>query len=135
MPIAKELQTPVVYARKERSIVMADTFQTTYSSNTVGSNKTLYVAKSHIQPEDRILIVDDFLAGGSTQEAMLRIISDAGATPVGIAVLIEKVYDSGRKSLSGFDVPVHSLVRVASVQDQIITLVEEEGYKEDEILD
>jgi len=133
MPMASELQVPVVYARKERSLVMADTFQAAYSSNTVGSNRMLYVAKSHIDPDDRVLIVDDFLSAGSSQEALLRIVSDAGATPVGVAVLIEKVYESGRKSLSGFNVPVHSMVSVASVRDGVITLVEEEGFQEEEI--
>ena len=132
--MASELQVPVVYARKERSIVMADTYQASYSSNTVGANKMLHVAKSHIHADDRVLIVDDFLSAGSSQEALMRIISDAGATPVGVAVLIEKCYDSGRKALSGFNVPVQSLVRVASVRDGVITLFEEEGFKEDEIL-
>jgi len=134
IPMAKELQVPVVYARKERSIVMADTFNAAYSSNTVGSNKRLYVAKNHLSSNDRILVVDDFLSAGSSQEALMRIISDAGALPVGVGVLLEKVYDSGRKSLSGFNVPVHSMVRVASVRDRVITLVEEDGFNEDEII-
>lgn len=133
MPMASELQVPVVYARKARSLVMADTFQAAYSSNTVGANRNLYVAKSHIDPDDKVLIVDDFLSAGSSQEALLRIVSDAGAKPVGVAVLIEKVYESGRKALSGFNVPVHSMVSVASVRDGVITLVEEEGFQEEEI--
>jgi hypothetical protein len=54
---------------------------------------------------------------------------DAGATPMGVAVLLEKVYDAGRQSLSGFDVPVESVVGVASVRDGIISLVEEDGFR------
>lgn len=128
IPMAKYLQVPVVYARKERSLVMSDTWQAPYSSKTMGDNRVLLVSKGHIDEDDRILIVDDFLSGGSSQEALLRIVSDAGATAVGVGVLMEKVYDAGRQALTGFDVPVKSLVRVASVKDGVITLVEEEGF-------
>ena len=86
------------------------------------------MSKSHLDEDDRVLIVDDFLSSGASQEALLRIIFDAHATAVGVGVLLEKVYDSGRQSLSGFDVPVHSLCRIASVQSGVIQLVEEEGF-------
>ena len=61
LPMAKYLQVPVVYARKERNVVMADTFQAGYSSKTVGKNRELLVSKSHLDMEDRVLVVDDFL--------------------------------------------------------------------------
>jgi xanthine phosphoribosyltransferase len=128
LPMAKYLQVPVVYARKERNIVMADTYQAGYSSKTVGKNRELLVSKSHVHKDDRILVIDDFLSSGASQEALLRIISDAGATAVGVGVLLEKVYDSGRQSLSGFNIPIQSLCRVASVQSGVIQLVEEEGF-------
>jgi xanthine phosphoribosyltransferase len=128
LPMAKYLQVPVVYARKERNVVMADTFKAGYSSKTVGKNRELLVSKSHIDDDDRILIVDDFLSGGSSQEALLRIVSDAGAVAVGVSVLLEKVYDSGRQSLSGFNVPIHSLCRIASVKGGVIQLLEEDGF-------
>ena len=128
LPMAKYLQVPVVYARKERNVVMADTFSASYSSKTVGKNQQLLVSKSHLHPDDRVLVIDDFLSSGSSQEALLRIISDADAEAVGVGVLLEKVYDSGRQSLSGFDVPIQSLCRVASVEGGVIQLVEEEGF-------
>jgi xanthine phosphoribosyltransferase len=128
LPMAKYLQVPVVYARKERSIVMADTYIAGYSSKTVGKNRELIVAKSHLTSEDRILIVDDFLSSGSSQEALLRIVNQAGARAVGMGVLLEKVYDSGRQLLSGFNIPIESLCRIASVRDGVIQLLEEEGF-------
>jgi len=128
LPMAKYLQVPVVYARKERTAVMADTFQAGFASRTVGKNRELLVSKNHLDPEDRILIIDDFLSSGASQEALLRIVSEAEATAVGIGVLLEKSYESGRQSLSGFNIPIHSLCRVASVDSGTIQLVEEEGY-------
>jgi xanthine phosphoribosyltransferase len=129
LPMAKYLQVPVVYARKERSVVMADTYQASFSSKTVGKNREFLVSKNHLHQDDRILIIDDFLSSGASQEALLRIVSDAGAEAVGVGVLLEKSYDSGRNFLSGFNIPIHSLCRVASVQDGIIQLVEERGYE------
>jgi xanthine phosphoribosyltransferase len=128
LPMAKYLQVPCVYARKERNVVMANTYTASYSSKTVGKNRELIVAKSHLSPDDRVLIVDDFLSSGSSQEALLRIVADAGAAPVGVAVLLEKVYESGRQSLSGYDIPVFSLCRIASVKSGVIQLMEEDGY-------
>jgi len=127
IPMAKYLQIPCVYARKERSVVMADTFSAAYSSKTVGKNRELLVSTKHIDEDDRVLIIDDFLSSGSSQDALLRIVSDAGATAVGVGVLMEKIYDSGRQSLSGYAIPVESLVGVKSVSEGIIRLQEEEG--------
>lgn len=108
---------------------MADTYQASFSSRTVGKNRELLVSKKHIKEDDRILVVDDFLSSGASQEALLRIISDAGAEAVGVGVLLEKVYESGRQSLSGFNIPIQSLCRVASVREGAIQLVEEEGFE------
>jgi xanthine phosphoribosyltransferase len=131
IPMSKYLQIPCVYARKQRTIVMASCYHANYSSKTVGQNRELLVAKDHIDPEDRILIVDDFLSSGSSQEALLRIISDAGATAVGIAVLIEKQYDKGRKSLSGYNVKVESLVAIKNVNERTITVATDDDMNKD----
>lgn len=130
LPMAKYLQVPVVYARKERTVVMAETYQAGFSSRTVGKNRELLVSKNHLDPTDRVLVVDDFLSSGASQEALLRIISDADATAVGVGVLLEKVYESGRQSLSGFNIPIRSLCRVSSVEDGVIRLLEEEGFEQ-----
>lgn len=127
IPMSKYLNIPCVYARKERSVVMADTFSAGYSSKTVGKNRELLVSTKHIDEDDRVLIVDDFLSSGSSQDALLRICSEAGATAVGVGVLMEKIYDSGRQSLSGYGIPVESLVGVKSVSEGILRLQEEEG--------
>lgn len=128
LPMAKYLNVPCVYARKERNIVMADTFRAGYASKTVGKSRELLVSKCHLDEEDRVLVVDDFLSSGSSQEALLRIVAESGATAVGVGVLLEKVYESGRRALSGFDVPIHSLCRVASVKEGVIQIVEEDGF-------
>ena len=107
---------------------MADTFDANYNSKTIGEDQQLLVSQDHLDEDDRVLIVDDFLSSGSSQEALLRIISEAGATAVGLGVLLEKEYEAGRVSLSGFGLPVESVVRIATVEDGVIQLIEEDGY-------
>jgi xanthine phosphoribosyltransferase len=107
---------------------MADTFDAGYNSRTIGQDRQLLVSRDHLDEDDRVLIIDDFLSSGSSQEALLRIISEAGATAVGVGVLLEKAYEAGRISLSGFGVPIESVVRIASVKDGAIQLLEEDGY-------
>ena len=67
--MAKYLQVPLVYARKQRSVVMADTFDAGYNSKTIGQDQQLLVSRDHIDEDDRVLIIDDFLSSGSSQEA------------------------------------------------------------------
>lgn len=126
--MAKYLQVPLVYAREQRSVVMGDTLAADYKSKTTGKKRTLLVSKDHIDEEDHVLIIDDFLSSGSSQEALLRIVSNAGATAVGVGVLLEKKYEAGRVSLSGFDLPIESMVRIASIKEGSIQLLEEDGY-------
>ena len=116
-PPTRYLGVPCVYARKERTAVMADCYSASY-----GKDTTLLVAKAHIQPGDRVVVADDFLSSGASQAALLKIVGDAGAKAVGVAALLEKEYDQGRKSLSGFALQVESVCRVESVDEGIITL-------------
>ena len=116
LPLAKYLQVPLVYARKSRSATMSECY-------TAGS---LLVSKSHLTSSDRVLVVDDFLSSGDIQETLLRIVSESGATCVGIGILVEKVFKNARKSLSGYDLRIESLCKIESVKDGIIVLAEEE---------
>ena len=59
----------------------------------------LLVSRDHLDEDNCVLIVDDFLSSGSSQEALLWIINKAGATAVGVAVLLEKEYEDGREYL------------------------------------
>ena len=72
--------------------------------------------------DDRVLLVDDFLSSGAAQEALMRLCGMAGSTPIGVTALLEKVFDSGRIKLSGFDVPVETLVRILDVENGQINI-------------
>ena len=84
---------------------------------------------------DVVLVVDDFLASGSCQEAMFRLVARAGARPAGLAVLVEKTFDGGRDFLSAWPVPVASLAAIVSVDNGYIELLEEDEFDDAGILD
>jgi|Transcript_31852 xanthine phosphoribosyltransferase len=88
--MAKHLQVALVYARNQISVVMTETFDASYNSKLTGEDQQLLVSQDHIDEDDRVLMVDDFVLSGPSQEALLRIIFEAGAIVVGLGVLLEK---------------------------------------------
>ncbi len=114
---------PAIYARKRRPITMpATVFRRTAPSHTKGVDVELLVSPEVLGPEDRVLIIDDFLATGQTLLALAGLVEDAGATLVGIGVLIEKSYEAGRAALAHLDVPIEALAIIERVEGEQIIL-------------
>ena len=88
--VALKLQVPFVYAKKKRPITMPEYFAAASYSFTKQESTTLYVSKDVLHQGDKVLFVDDFFAKGSTLKAIEEILSQAGATLVGAAVIINK---------------------------------------------
>ena len=114
MFIGKALSLPVVYARKSRQVGVSDSYQTSYTSASVGKQTDLYVSTEYIGEGDRVLVIDDFLAGGRTADALIRLCRMAKAKVVGGGFLIEKLNDAGRAFLSGYEIPLESLALVST---------------------
>ena len=58
---------------------VSDLFQASYRSLTKATSQDLYVSTEYLNPGDRVLLVDDFLAGGATADAMVRLCRMANA--------------------------------------------------------
>jgi xanthine phosphoribosyltransferase len=120
---ASVLRVPVIYARKNRPITMTGLVYVEIArSRTKGSDVFLMVASEFLQPSDRVLVVDDFLASGATIAALARLVQHAGATVVGIGAPIEKGFEKGRKELDCFNVPVISLVNITDMREGRIVI-------------
>jgi xanthine phosphoribosyltransferase len=116
---------PVVYARKRKPITMREpVFVESAPSHTKGEQVLLMVSPEFLTPRDRVLIVDDFLATGRTIEALARIVQASGATLVGIATVVEKIFEGGREILLPLDVPIESLVTIVDMSDGQIVIAE-----------
>jgi xanthine phosphoribosyltransferase len=120
---ARYLDLPVVYARKTKPITMPDqVFLTLAPSHTKGRMVELIVSPEYLGRDERVLIIDDFLASGATIMGLIRLAQTAGATVVGVGALIEKAFEGGRILLESIGVPVISLVCITSMDDGQIIL-------------
>jgi xanthine phosphoribosyltransferase len=119
---ARYLDLPVVYARKTKPITMPDqVFLTLAPSHTKGRMVELIISPEYLGGNEKILIIDDFLATGATIMGLVRLAQTAGSVVVGIGALIEKTFEGGRSVLSPLGVPIESLVCITSMDDgQII---------------
>ncbi len=119
------LGVPLVFARKHRPVTLPpDALHVQVPSPTKGGLADLWLSPEWMHPEDRVLIVDDFLASGRTILALARLVRMAGAQVVGVAVLIEKVFQNGRDALQPLGVPVLSLVRIARFEGPHVVFAE-----------
>lgn len=115
---ASHLDLPVVYARKSKPITMPDQiFLTLAPSHTKGRQVELIVSPEYLGPEERVLIIDDFLASGQTIMGLVRLAHAAGARVVGIGTLIEKRFEGGRRLLESLGVPVESLAVITNMEN------------------
>ena len=119
--VAREFGVPVVFAKRSKSSNIGKDFYTTpVVSFTHGNTYDVIVSKSFISPEDKILIIDDFLANGSAIRALVNIIEEAGATVVGAGVAIEKAFLHGGDKLRDLGYRVEALSRIKSMSDDKI---------------
>ncbi len=122
---ALALGVPVVYARKSKPITMPDqVYRDVAPSHTKGREVELLVSPEYLGPEDRVLLVDDFLATGQTIAALVRIVEQAGATLVGIGAVIEKRFEGGRELLGTLGIPIESLVIISNMENGRIEFLE-----------
>ena len=113
---------PVVYAKKNKSSnISGDCYTTPVKSFTHGDTNNVVVTKEYISEDDRILIVDDFLAHGSALNGLINIVGQAGATVVGCVAAIEKGFQMGGDSLRAKGYRVESLAIIDEMTDNEIT--------------
>jgi xanthine phosphoribosyltransferase len=114
---------PVLYARKHKPITMMEpVYVDGAPSHTKGGEVLLMVSPEFLTVDDRVLIVDDFLATGRTIDALGRIVANSGATLVGIATVVEKSFESGREVLGHWDVPIEAMATIVNMDDGNIVL-------------
>ena len=107
---------PVVFAKKGHAKNMSDNaYHASLHSYTRGTDFVISVSKKYIGKNDKVLIVDDFLANGEALKALISIVSQAGSELVGCGIVIEKAYQPGGELIRSQGVRVESLARVKSM--------------------
>lgn len=115
---ALSLGVPAVIVKKHSSANQSkDVYTATIDSFTHKNTYTAAVAKEYLTPDDRVLIVDDFLAMGNAIIGLEKILAEAGATLVGCAIAIEKSFQGGGDALRARGLRVESLAMIDSMDD------------------
>lgn len=125
MMTALRLGVPMVYARKTKSVTLNEgTISAEVFSFTKQQTSTITVAEKYLQPDERVLIIDDFLANGEAAFGLARLVEQAGAEVAGFGIVIEKSFQPGRQKLIEAGFRVESLARVESLKDGKATFVD-----------
>jgi xanthine phosphoribosyltransferase len=107
---------PIVFARKNESLI---TTKKVYASEVYSFTKqkvsNVIVDREFLSSNDKVLIIDDFLALGNATNGLIDIAEQAGAEIVGVGIVIEKGFQQGRKELVKKGIKVHSLANIKSI--------------------
>lgn len=115
------LHVPSVFAKKHKSANMPkEVYTASVYSYTHRETYEIAVAKEYIGREDRVLIVDDFLANGNAVHGLMRILEEAGAALVGCAFAIEKGFQGAGDALRAQGIRVDSLAIVDAMTDESV---------------
>ena len=127
------LDVPVIFGRKNKSLTLQDNMYTTsvYSYTKQVSNE-ISISKDFIAEDDKILIIDDFLANGQAVAGLLSICRSADVEVVGIGIVIEKSFQKGRRWIEETGIRIESLARIASLENETVTFVGEETEQDHE---
>ena len=107
---AQKYGVPVLFAKKAKSDnIEGGLYQSDIFSYTYKKKVTLLVAKDWITSDDRVLIIDDFMARGEAMRGLCEIVEASGAKLLGIGVAVEKGFQGGGDALRAAGYPLHSL--------------------------
>lgn len=113
---ARYFRVPVLFAKKSKTVNLSgDVYSAPVFSFTHKKNYEIVVSKEFLTAGDRVLIIDDFLAMGSSIEGLRSIIHSAGAALAGAGIVIEKAFQPGGAKLRSEGVRIESLARIAEL--------------------
>ena len=108
--VAQYFDVPVVFAKKAKSINLeGEMYVAEVESFTHKTKNQVIVAQKFLNKEDRVLIIDDFLANGCALQGMIQIVQAAGASVEGIGIVIEKGFQPGGQMIRNLGFQLESL--------------------------
>ena len=114
--VARHFDVPVIFAKKSKSInIEGDVYVAEVESFTHKCKNQVIVSKKFLHPEDRVLIIDDFLANGCALQGLISSVKSAGAEVSGIGIAIEKGFQPGGQVIRNLGFHLESLAIVDSM--------------------
>ncbi|MBQ9796623.1 MAG: xanthine phosphoribosyltransferase [Clostridia bacterium] len=122
--VARCFGVPMVFAKKAKSInIDGDVYTAEVESFTHKNKNMVLVSKRFLSAEDKVLIVDDFLANGCALQGLISITEAAGASVEGIGIAVEKGFQYGGRSIRNLGYHLESLAIVESMDPKNKTVV------------
>ena len=119
---ALALNVPMIILKKQPSKVLNDNlFQTVITSFTKGTSYELTLYQDYIDQNDKVLLIDDFLANGCALLGLIDIVKKSGATLEGAGIVIEKGFQHGGQQIRDMGVRLESLAIIDSMTDDSLT--------------
>lgn len=118
-PVAQKFGVPMVFAKKSKSInIDGDMYVAEVASFTHKKVNQVVVSKRFLSPDDRVLVIDDFLANGCALQGLISIVESAEATVEGLGIAIEKGFQDGGYRLRNLGYRLESLAIVESMNPE-----------------
>ena len=111
---------PLVFAKKKVPSTMGDFYTANVYSFTKNKDYTICVSEEFLHPDDRVLIIDDFLAMGSAILGWKSLFEQAGAKVVEAGIAVEKGFQKGGDLLRENGLKVESLAIIDSLEDGVV---------------
>ena len=110
---------PVLFAKKTQTKNIAgDVYTTRVQSFTHGRIYDIMVSKNFLNENDKILIIDDFLANGCALLGLTELIRESGAELVGAGIVVEKGFQNGGIEVRNRGIRVESLAIIDSMDEE-----------------
>lgn len=123
--VAEALNVPMIFAKKAKNITMTEGILTAeVYSFTKQVTSTVSIARKFLSSDDKVLIIDDFLANGQAAKGLIDIIEQAGSEVVAVGIVIEKSFQDGRQLLLDRGVEVASLARIEKFENGQVVFTE-----------
>lgn len=116
--VADRLGVPMLFAKKQKhSNVDGGLYTAEVHSYTTDTVCTIAVCADYLSADDRVLVIDDFLARGQAALGLAELVRQAGATLVGCGFAVEKGFQDGGATLRARGVHVESLAIVDEMRE------------------
>lgn len=123
---AQKYGVPMVFAKKAKSDnIEGGLYQSEIFSYTYKKKVTQILSKEWMGANDRVLIVDDFMANGEAIRGLCDLVGQAGAELVGIGIAIEKGFQGGGDRLRAMNLNYHALAVIESADENGIVFRED----------
>ncbi|WP_028125261.1 xanthine phosphoribosyltransferase [Eremococcus coleocola] len=128
--LASHWGIPMLFAKKSQPSTLKNdhVYHSPVYSYTKQTETTISIDKAYLTSQDRILIIDDFLAQGQAVLGLVEIAKQAGAQVAGVGICIEKSFQAGRSRLETAGLDVYSICRIAALDQGKISFLEEDKF-------